>query len=83
MKKEWIVVYNHKDGRSGTVEVTTELFKSGGFQYGNGMGGCICIGDYESGYDLRYNTGDLHRLMIEDCFGEGLVEATEKKEAKE
>lgn len=76
--KKWTVYYSHEDGRSGTVEVTTEVGKSGAFQYGNGKYGAITVGDFEQGYDLRYCTRkDLHRVMLEEYFGKGLMTATE------
>lgn len=76
--KRWKVAYSHKDGRSGTVEVETEVGKSGAFQYGNGKYGVLTVGDFEQGYDLRYSSAkDLHRVMLEEYFGEGLVEAVE------
>ena len=76
--KRWKVAYAHEDGRSGVVEVETEVGKSGGFQYGNGKSGALIVGDFEQGYDLRYSTAkDLHRVMLDDYFGKGLVEATE------
>ena len=76
--KKWIVDYDHKDGRAGRVEATTEIMKSGGFQYGNGKSGALTIKGYQPVvYDLRYNHGDLHRLMLADYFGKGLVRATE------
>lgn len=76
--KRWIVDYDHKDGRAGKVEVTTEIMKSGGFQYGNGKSGALTVKGYQPiVYDLRYNHGDLHRLMLNDYFGKGLVEAAE------
>ena len=75
--KKWLVNYDHKDGRSGNIEVTTEITKSGAFSYGNGKAGRLTVGDYEQVYDLRYNSGDLHRSMLRDYFGKGLVKATE------
>lgn len=76
--KRWSIEYSHKDGRSGTVNVTTEVGESGGFQYGNGKGGALIIDGYPYGYDLRYSReSDLHMAMIEDYFGSGLVKATE------
>ena len=75
--KKWRVEYDHKDGRSGNIEATTEITKSGAFSYGNGKAGRLTVGNYERVYDLRYNTGDLHQLMLGDYFGEGLVKATE------
>lgn len=80
MKEEirtWMVEYDHKDGRSGKVTARTEVTKGGGFQYGNGKAGCLKVGDYTRVYDLRYNKGDLHRVMIDDYFGSGLVAVTE------
>lgn len=75
--KKWKVEYDHKDGRSGVVDVTTEISDSGAFKYGNGKCGAIQINDGEQTvYDLRYNHGDLHMVMIEDWFGKGLVKAT-------
>ena len=77
-KKSWIVKYSHKDGRKGTVQATTEISKSGCFSYGNGKSGMLTVGDFEQPYDLRYNTAkDLHMAMLEDYFGNGLVEANE------
>ena len=77
--KKWIVEYDHKDGRAGKVEVTTEIMKAGGFQYGNGKGGALTVKGYQPiVYDLRYNRDkDLHLAMIKDHFGKGLVQATE------
>ena len=76
--KKWIVEYDHEDGRSGKVEVTTEIMKSGGFQYGNGKSGALIVDGYPTGYDLRYCNGDLHMVMIRTYFGRGLVKATEQ-----
>lgn len=75
--KKWKVEYNHEDGRSGTVVVSTEIQKSAGFQYGNGKAGALTIGSFIQGYDLRYNSGDLHKVMLNDYFGKGLVKAEE------
>lgn len=75
--KKWKIAYSHEDGRNGTVEATTEIQQSGGFQYGNGKSGGLTIDGYTTIYDLRYEHGDLHRLMLNDYFGKGLVEATE------
>ena len=76
--KRWCVEYNHKDGRAGTIEVTTEVGKSEAFKYGNGKYGALTVGDFIQSYDLRYNTAkDLHMVMLEDYFGKGLVKATE------
>ena len=77
-KKKWIIEYAHEDGRSGIVEAETEVGKSGGFQYGNGKYGVLIVGNSEQGYDLRYCTAkDLHRVMLNEYFGKGLVKATE------
>ena len=74
--KKWKVEYDHKDGRSGVVDVTTEIRDSAS-KYGNGKCGAIQINDGEQTvYDLRYNHGDLHMVMIEDWFGKGLVKTT-------
>ena len=76
--KNWRVEYDHKDGRKGTVEATTIVGKSDGFQYGNGKYGALIIGDTDWGYDLRWNTEkDLHRAILRDYFGKGLVKATQ------
>lgn len=76
--KKWIVEYSHADGRNGTVKVTTEISKSGCFDYGNGKSGALFVDGYTNVYDLRYNTADdLHMEMIKDYFGNGLVKATE------
>lgn len=77
MKKRWLVEYAHADGRQGKIEAITEIEKSGGFQYGNGKAGLLTVGDFSQGYDLRYEKGDLHMLMIKDYFGRGLVKAVE------
>lgn len=74
--KKWNVKYSHIDGRSGEIEVVTEIAESGAFQYGNGKSGALIIDGYPNGYDLRYcNDKDLHMVMIRDYFGKGLVEA--------
>ena len=76
--KKWRVEYDHKDGRSGTIECTTEIGKSEEFDYGNGKWGLLTVGKFDQGYDLRYNTeNDLHMVMLRDYFGRGLVKATE------
>ena len=77
--KKWSIKYDHKDGRKGVVEVTTEVGKSGASRYGNGKAGMIQVKDSDPRYyDLRYNhEPDLHMLMIEDYFGEGLVKVTQ------
>ena len=76
--KKWKVEYSHSDGRSGTIEVTTEISKAGAFEYGNGKCGALIIDGYPTVYDLRYNSAkDLHMAMIKDYFGKGLVMATE------
>lgn len=76
--KKWDVAYSHEDGRKGRVEVETEVGKSEAFQYGNQKYGVLIVGDFEQGYDLRYSSAkDLHRVMLEEYFGKGLVEAIE------
>lgn len=76
--KKWMVEYDHADGRSGRVEITTEICKAGGFQYGNGKGGALIEGGQPRVYDLRYcREKDLHMVMIREYFGDGLVKATE------
>lgn len=76
--KKWMVEYDHADGRQGTVEVTTEICKAGGFQYGNGKGGALIENGYPHIYDLRYcREKDLHMVMIREYFGDGLVKAEE------
>ncbi len=78
--KKWEIQYSHSDGRTGVVEVTTEISKSGAFDYGNGKCGALSIDGYPDVYvyDLRYNTAkDLHMEMIKDYFGKGLVKASE------
>lgn len=75
--KKWKIAYDHHDGRSGTVEATTEIRKSGAFEYGNGKSGALIVDGRLTGYDLRYASGDLHRVMLNEYFGKGLVEATE------
>ena len=75
--KNWKVEYKHNDGREGELSVTTEISKSGAFDYGNGKSGALIIDGYPNVYDLRYNTAkDLHMQMIKDYFGKGLVSAT-------
>ena len=77
-KKKWLVAYSHKDGRHGTVEVTTEIGESGAFDYGNKKWGSLTVGDFEQPYDLRYIRGeDLHMAMLKNFFGDGIVKATE------
>lgn len=75
--RKWIVVYDHKDGRSGKVEIETEITDSQAFQYGNGKCGCLRVGDISNSYDLRYSNGDLHKTMIKKHFGNGLIEIIE------
>ncbi len=75
--KRWTVEYDHKDGRAGTIEVETEVRDSGAFRYGNCKAGAIRVDGYERLYDLRYEKGDLHSLMITDYFGKGLVKVAE------
>ena len=82
MKKRWIIEYDHKDGRKGTIEAVTQIVKGEGFQYGNGKMGVLKIEGNTNGYDLRYNRSkDLHMVMIKEYFGEGLVNAKEIEEA--
>lgn len=77
-KKEWIIKYDHKDGRKGTIKATTEISQSGCFSYGNGKSGMLTVWDFCQAYDLRYNReSDLHMVMLESYFGKGLVEAKE------
>ena len=75
--KKWMVSYNHRDGRKGTVRVTTEVTDSKAFDYGNGKCGAIMFEDgYNEVYDLRYSAAkDLHLIMLEIFFGDGLVQA--------
>lgn len=76
--KKWRIEYNHNDGRNGVIHATTEISKSGAFDYGNGKSGALIIDGYPNVYDLRYNTAkDLHMEMIKDYFGKGLVKAIE------
>lgn len=78
----WVVSYDHHDGRSGKVPVTTTLEKVPESRYGNKTYGNICIGDEyltSRTYDLRYQTGNLHLLMIEDYFGTGLCSVERSK----
>lgn len=76
-KKKWLVTYDHKDGRAGTVEVMTEVSDSGAFAYGNRKAGALWVERQMFGYDLRYCKGDLHRVMLDEFFGAGLVKAEE------
>lgn len=76
--KKWRIKYDHHDGRAGTVEVTTEVRKLEGFQYGNGKSGALTENGILWGYDLRYNKEkDLHMAMLKDYFGAGMIEAVE------
>lgn len=76
--KKWLVHYSHNDGRCGDVRVTTKIVKHGGFEYGNGKAGILEVEEHRCGYDLRYcHDTDLHKVMLKDYFGSGLVEATE------
>lgn len=76
-KKKWLVTYDHKDGRAGTVEVETEVADSGAFAYGNRKAGVLRESGQMYGYDLRYCKGDLHKVMLDEYFGKGLVNAEE------
>lgn len=76
-KKQWVVEYDHKDGRKGTTNVTTEIAESGAFHYGNGKAGLLTSNGFRQGYDLRYSHGDLHKVMLDAYFGNGLVSAKE------
>lgn len=76
--KTWVVEYDHKDVRHGQVKVETEVTDSRANRYGNGKCGCLTVGGETTVYDLRYTKGeDLHKVMIEQFFGSGLVKATE------
>jgi hypothetical protein len=75
--KKWNVTYSHEDGRSGTVKVVTEIQKSNSFRYGNGKAGGLTIDGHTTVYDLRYEHGDFHRLMLDNYFGKGLVKTIE------
>lgn len=76
--KNWNVQYSHSDGRSGSVKVTTEIYQSGAFEYGNKKAGALTADGYTTRYDLRYNhEKNLHAVMLKAYFGEGLVKATE------
>lgn len=77
MLKKWKVEYSHKDGRRGVVNAITEIEEIKGNAYGNGKAGLLTVGDFSQGYDLRYESGDLHMVMLTDYFGCGLVRATE------
>lgn len=79
-KKKWLVTYDHKDGRAGTVEIETEVADSGAFAYGNGKAGVLRECGQTFGYDLRYCKGDLHRVMLDEYFGNGLVKAEEVRD---
>lgn len=77
-RKNWEVKYSHKDGRKGTVKVTTEIAESGAFKYGNGKCGMLTVERFSQSYDLRYCLEkDLHMVMLESFFGDGIVEAKE------
>lgn len=76
--KKWRVEFNHRDGRSGEIEVITEIQKSVSFEYGNGKCGAVIVDGYPFVYDLRYSMEkDLHMVMLKEYFGNGLVKATE------
>lgn len=76
--KKWLVSYDHKDGRKGTVEVTTKIADSEAFNYGNRKCGILIEKGCDGvGYDLRYAKGNLHMVMIEGYFGSGLVNCAE------
>lgn len=77
MKKTWNVSYDHKDGRKGTVKVITEVERVEGASYGNQKYGRLTVGASSTVYDLRYNKGNLHMVMLKDYFGTGLVNAVE------
>ena len=78
-RKYWVVEYDHKDGRKGTSNVTTEVADAGAFQYGNGKAGLLTTDGFKQGYDLRYCHGDLHKVMLDNYFGKGLVSAKENE----
>ena len=76
--KNWRVEYSHDDGRSGTVEIITKVDESPAFHYGNGKCGVLVDNGNRESYDLRYcREEDLHRAMLDDYFGKGLVKVTE------
>lgn len=72
--KTWKVRYEHKDGRKEKVDVVTEIEKHEN-TYGNGKYGRLSVEGFSQIYDLRYATGDLHKLMIKSYFGSGLISA--------
>lgn len=76
--KRWKVEFDYKDGRKGTVEFITEVGESDGFRYGNGKYGALIDGNFEQANDLRYvPANDLHRVILNEYFGDGLVKAEE------
>lgn len=81
-QKFWVISYDHDDERKGKVLVKTELhaLPEKENQYGKPVCGRLIIGDWDKLYDLRYEKGDLHSIMIKDWFGKGLVDIQEIKE---
>lgn len=76
--KYWKVEYDHKDGRKGIVDVKTEVTESKAFKYGNGKAGFLTVDGYTQQLDLRYiNEKDLHMVMLQNYFEDGLVTAIE------
>lgn len=53
-KKKWTIEYCHDDGRSGKVNVTTEVGESEAYSYGNKKYGAVTVLDFTQRYDLRY-----------------------------
>lgn len=79
--KNWEIEYSHDDGRAGTVRARTEISKSEEYTYGNKKYGALRINGEPVIYDLRYNRAkDLHLVMLQEYFGNGLVRAIEVEE---
>lgn len=77
--RNWTIEYDHRDGRSGAVEVKTEIEEAAAFHYGNRKMGVLTVEGQPHIYDLRYSEAeDLHREMLEAFFGDGLTNAIER-----
>lgn len=75
--KKWVVEYDHKDGRKGKANAITTLCKVDD-TYGNQTYGHFETEHYATNYDLRYcRESDLHRVMLESYFGDGIVNVFE------
>lgn len=88
--KKWRIVLENKhpfsddDWKTDVMDVYTEVFEPDETErhYGNGKTGCVLnktMTNRIATYDLRYlrEIKDHHRFMLENYWGENLVEAKE------